>query len=64
MNAAQIFWPMLIGITISVIGQIFVDWFRKRNASVSQEDFDRLEKKVDYLLRWKAAVTGKPNGDS
>lgn len=63
MNPIQVFYAIAVGVTISVIGQMIVDWNRRRNAVVSAEDFERLEKKFDKLVIKLERQGIETNGD-
>jgi hypothetical protein len=71
---AQYAVTFLVGIATAVLSQIIVDFYRGKNRAIEKavpkEDFselkkkhDALEREVQYLRRWKAAVTGETNGD-
>jgi len=57
-NGIQVIIAIIIGISISVIGQILVDWFRKRNNSVAKEDFEYLSKIVSKMKSVVEITTG------
>ena len=63
MNPIQVFYAIAVGVVISVLGQMVVDWWRRRNAVVSIEDFERLESKFNKLVIKLERQGIQTNGD-
>ena len=53
MSPIQVFYAIAVGVMISVLGQMVVDWWRRRNAVVSIEQHEEL---VKLVYRLKSAV--------
>jgi hypothetical protein len=62
-NPIQVFYAIAVGVVISVLGQMVVDWWRRRNAVVSIEDFERLESKFNKLVIKLERQGIQTNGD-
>lgn len=63
MNPLQFFYAVSIGVTISVLGQWSVDWWRRRNAVVSIQAFEELERKFNRLIVKLERQGIETNGD-
>lgn len=59
----QVFYAIAVGVVISVLGQMVVDWWRRRNAVVSAEEFEKLQQRFERLVIKLERQGIETNGD-